>query len=246
MADSQAEDPFLSVQREVQASWDVISWEYEQWKVKTTSGVLPNNASRDLLENKLHTIEWDIQDLQEAVHVAKQDPARFRLQPTQISARERFVQQMTRNIHSVQSALQAYGGGDPKVTTKYAGRREELFDGALETGRKGEMLQANDAFIDDQILQQERIIQEQDEGLDHLASAVERIGLMGHDMHQELAEQGQLLDQLGDDMDNAQHRMANVREKLDRFIAETGPKQFCTILGLSITFLVLTVLVATT
>lgn len=246
MAIPSTEDPFLSVQREVQTNWDSISWEYEQWRVKTSSGALPNKASRELLENKLHTIEWDIQDLQEAVSAAKRDPARYQLKPAQISTRERFVQQMMRNIQSVQSALQASNEKAADTTTKYAGRREELFDGVVETARKEEMRQANDAFIDDQILEQERIVQEQDHDLGHLASAVERIGLMGHDMHQELAEQGQLLDELGDDMDNAQHRMANVRGKLDRFIAETGPRQFCTIVGLFITFLILTVLVATT
>lgn len=234
------------MQREVQTNWNHISWEYEQWRFKSSAGALLDKESRELLENKLHTIEWDIQDLEEAVQAAKRDPARYKLKTAQVSARERFVQQMIRNIQSVQSALQASVEEDANSTTEYTGKREELFDGAVETARKEEMRQANNAFIDDQILEQERVVQEQDEDLGHLASAVERIGLMGHDMHQELAEQGQLLDELGDDMYSAQHRMANVRDKLHRFIAETGSRQFCTIVGLFITFLVLTVLVATT
>lgn len=89
-------------------------------------------------------------------------------------------------------------------------------------------------------------MEQQDGDLDDLAIAVERIGVMGRDMHQELAEQGQLLDHLGQEFDDTRSRMATVHQKLDKFIAETGPRQFCTIVGLFLTFIVLTFLLVVT
>lgn len=86
----------------------------------------------------------------------------------------------------------------------------------------------------------------QDEDLGHLAQAVERIGLMGEGMHDELAEQGLMLDELGGELHDTRSRMAKVREKLEGVMAETGPRQFCTIVWLCVTFLVLTVLVVVT
>lgn len=225
MASPGSEDPFVSVQKEVQGTWDAIALEFDQWNLRSSSGPSP---SRDFIENKLHTLEWDLQDLQEAVRVAKQNPSRFKLSPSQVSVRERFVSSMSLNVRKVRAALND-GGRDELL-----GKREE------------EARQANDSFIEDQTRQQEQILDEQDEDLGHLADAVERIGLMGHDMHQELAEQGQLLDELGGELEDTRSRMSKVRQKLDAFMAEAGPRQFCTIVWLCVTFLVLTILVVTT
>lgn len=233
------EDPFQSVQKEVQESWDAIFAEFQRWAKTSAQDAVSALPAREALENKLHTLDWDISDLQEAVRIAREDPTKFRLTPSQLSSRENFVLQMTQNVHQLQATLAASGGNDDL-------NREVLLSGVAENPRQVEAREANENFINDEMQHQELIMEQQDEDLDHLASAVERIGLMGHEMHQEFAEQGLLLDGLGDDMDNTRTRMSAVREKLDRFIADAGPKQFCTIVGLSITLLVLTVLVATT
>lgn len=225
MTTREAEDPFVSVQKEVQGTWDAISLEFDRWNLRSSNRSV---ASRDFFENKVHALEWDLQDMQEAVRVAKQDPSRFRLTPSQVSARERFVSNMSLNVRKVRDALS--GGG-----------RDELLGKRAEETRL-----ANDSFIVDQTRQQDQIMEQQDEDLGHLADAVERIGFMGHGMHQELEEQGQLLDELGGELDHTRTRMAKVREKLDVFMAETGPRQFCTIIWLCITFLVLTILVVVT
>lgn len=233
------EDPFNSVQKEVQTTWDVISDEYQA----LIAG--DKDSDGEVLRNKLHTLEWDIQDLEETVRIAKENPAKFKLSPSQVSIRERFVSEMAQKAQRMHATLAA--SSNPHAQGRASGAdREVLLELGTQTAEQKEARGANDDFIHNEVQQQERIMEQQDEDLDHLASAVERIGLMGHEMHEELAEHGQLLDGLADDMDNTRSRMANVRERLDRFIAETGPKQFCTIVGLSVTLLILTFLVATT
>lgn len=225
MVGQATEDPFVSVQKEVQATWDTISSELDRWSHHESARAA---ESRTFLENKLHSLEWDLQEMQQAVIVAKQDPSRFKLTIAQVSARERFVSNMSDNARRVRDGLSVNG-------------RRELI------GKRAEEVRlANESFIDDQTRQQDQIMEQQDEDLGHLAEAVERIGLMGHDMHQELEEQGQLLDELGSELDDTRTRMAKVRQKLEEFMAETGPRQFCTIVWLCVTFLVLTILVVVT
>lgn len=225
MTSAQAEDPFLAVQREAQQTWASIHQDFERWR---TGPSVSHDTSPDALRKRLDALQWDIDDMQDAVRITKASPARFNLSPADVLPRERFVDAMNANVRRVRDALAA---GDR---------------GQLLGERAREVQKANESFVDDQTRQQELIMEQQDDDLGHLADAVERIGLMGEGMHNELAEQGVLLDDLGGEMDHTRSRMANVREKLELVMAETGPRQFCTIVWLCITFLVLTVLVVVT
>ncbi len=79
---------------------------------------------------------------------------------------------------------------------------------------------------------QMQLVREQDEQLDELAIAVERIGVMGKEMHTELGQQGSMLEELEDDFDNTRGRMGEVQRRLNRFVEETGRGQLCTIAAL--------------
>lgn len=210
-----SEDPFPLVQADVRTNWAKLSQS------------LPT-LSESQRSKRIQALSYDVQDLSEAVQVARQDRHRFNLSEQELASRERFVREMQSNIVTARNFR----------TTRTAGHgKDELLS---QTRR------ANDAYINDEMMQQEQIMRHQDEQLDELAGAVQRIGNMGRDMHIELEEQGQLLDNLGEEMEDTSSRMKRVRQSLDRFIEETGPRQFCTIVWLSVTFLVLTVLVVVT
>eukprot|EP00180_Rhodochaete_pulchella_P003215 Plantae.Rhodophyta-Rhodochaete_pulchella.ctg5327.p1 GENE.Plantae.Rhodophyta-Rhodochaete_pulchella.ctg5327~~Plantae.Rhodophyta-Rhodochaete_pulchella.ctg5327.p1 ORF type:complete len:113 (-),score=23.30 Plantae.Rhodophyta-Rhodochaete_pulchella.ctg5327:40-378(-) len=101
----------------------------------------------------------------------------------------------------------------------------------------------NERFVESESQMQQMIMNQQDEGLDQLASTVMRIGNMGRTMHDELEEQRVMLDELDDDMDSTHNRFGVLQEKLNRIIQETGRRQFCVIFGLLLAFIVLTMLV---
>lgn len=174
----------------------------------------------DELDKDLLILERDVDELAMAVNVAKRDWKRFGLKGEEVGQREKFVQTMKANI-----------------------QQRKAYVRNMATSNQND---ENQVFIEDQMQVQESIMRRQDEELEHLKNAVERIGEMGLGMHETLEEQGQLLDQLGDDMDDTMSRFKVVRRRLDRFVEETGPKQFCTILILAATFIFLTFLVATT
>lgn len=171
------------------------------------------------LRKRVSALEADLNDLSDAVNVVKQNRSLFRISEEELASREKFISDMTRNIRNLKPRNQS---------------------------DQNETWQPNDSFVDPEQQQQELIMQNQDAHLGELASAVERIGVLGRDMHQELEEQGQILDEFGDEFDETTSRIRNVQQRLDRFIAETGPRQFCMIVVLSITFVILTVLVVVT
>ena len=90
------------------------------------------------------------------------------------------------------------------------------------------------------------IMRQQDEQLDELALAVNRIGDMGKEINQELESQSHLLDDLDDNFSSTRARMGDVHSRLNAFIQETSRGQLCTIAWLSLLFLVLLFLLITT
>lgn len=100
-----------------------------------------------------------------------------------------------------------------------------------------------DEYIDGHLQQQQLQLQTQDEHLDDLANAVQRIGVLGRDMHNELEQQGEMLDDLGGRFDTTMHRLKAIRQRVEVVMEQTGRRQFCTIVWLCITFLILTILI---
>ncbi|CAN8075514.1 unnamed protein product [Agarophyton chilense] len=185
-----------------------------------------SHISEAQYQSRLQALECDVKDLSDAIQVAKQDRLRFGLSEHEIASRQHFVTDMQRNVLALK-------------------KRNELAP-SNSTSRVEEIRRANDSFIGNEVRQQEMLMEHQDVHLGELANAVERIGIMGRDMHQELEEQGQMLDDLGGEMVDARSKLKAVHRKLNKFIEETGPRNFCTIVGLCITFVVLTLLVVTT
>lgn len=90
------------------------------------------------------------------------------------------------------------------------------------------------------------IMRQQDEQLDQLALAVNRIGDMGKEINEELEDQSRLLDDLDESFSGTRARMGDVHSRLNAFIQQTSRGQLCTIAWLSLLFLVLLFLLITT
>ena len=67
--------------------------------------------------------------------------------------------------------------------------------------------QENSRFIRDQKQQTQMQIEQQDESLEQLGHAVDRLGNIGRTINTEVKEQSQLLDSLGKEVDDASDRM---------------------------------------
>lgn len=247
------DDPFLALQAEVTSASASLEHSFTTWMV-SGAGAADYEATRSTLLQQASAIEWDLQELSEAVEATKEEPERFSLSIDEVRRRERFVAAKQRELNRMRDAT---ASAEPGYTAVELGagnvqgksEREGLFGAANaeEMERDRESAQRiNEAFMNGEREQQEMIVRKQDEDLEELSTAVERIGLLGQEMHNELNEHGEMLDDLEENFDRTRSRMGTVQNKLNKFIEETGRGQFCTIVGLVFLFITLTFLLVTT
>lgn len=245
-------DPFNVVHEEVSASVRALVAEYQK------SGDAKRGFSQSelaSLQEQLRTLDWDLQDLEDAVNVAKADPVRFSLTASAITERRNAVLRLRSEVDRVRSALK---GTAATVSAPDAERDALLGDAALNNGLHGihaKSHSASDVRSSDWNSSQneeheyqlhETMVREQDESLHDLANAVQRIGNIGKEMHDELHDHGVLLDGLETDFDDTSSRMRSIQNRLDDFVSQTTSGQFCTIVVLFFAFIVLTFLVFAT
>lgn len=105
--------------------------------------------------------------------------------------------------------------------------------------RNAELDQENDKFIHNQRQRTKQAIQQQDENLDILGSAVDRLGVIGKDIKEELIIQNKELDNLGQDIDHASDRMNIVMASLEKLLKTKDGCQIWTIVILALILIIL-------
>lgn len=185
--------------------------------------LLESESARSTVRNELGSLQWDVQDLKEAVSVAAEDPSRFGLSDIEVARRQGLVDALEKDLRTCEAQV----ASTPAASNSGAENREKKFAQA-----------ENDMQV--------QLVREQDEQLDDLAVAVERIGAMGKTMHSELQEQGSMLEELEEDFDGTRGRMGDAHARLNRFMKETSRGQLCTIVALVALFLFLAFLLVVT
>lgn len=216
-----SEDPFPQVAHEVRTAYTMLA------------GPSGDSLSDEAFKQRVRMLEQDVTDLNTTIDIVREDPARFGMTVNELSQRASFISEMQMALKTLRT----------KRGVKSA-NWGEYHNMESRSGQQG--TQRGDNFVDDEQLTQTRLLERQDEDLDELASAVKRIGALGRDMHVELEQQGELLDDLGGRFDGTIGRLKSVRDRIDVVMEQTGRRQFCTIVWLTITFLVLTFLVVLT
>lgn len=84
---------------------------------------------------------------------------------------------------------------------------------------------------------------DEDELLNELSAAAERLGRTAQGINSELTEQNQLLDTMGTTMDDELHRMGYIMRKTGEILGTANYRQIVTILWLLAAFIVLLILV---
>jgi hypothetical protein len=69
---------------------------------------------------------------------------------------------------------------------------------------------------------QQQMLQEQDDSLDVLGNSAARLGQISMSISSELSAQNRMLDELGDDLDNAEDGLSVVTKKTQELIKKSG------------------------
>mmetsp|Transcript_5700 Transcript_5700/g.12026 ORF Transcript_5700/g.12026 Transcript_5700/m.12026 type:complete len:91 (-) Transcript_5700:164-436(-) len=87
------------------------------------------------------------------------------------------------------------------------------------------------------------MLNQQDEALDDLDLAVNRVGVMAEEIHEELGQQNKMLTELDDDLADAEEKLGLVMGKLAKLLKTKNKCQLGTILILCLIALILFFLV---
>ncbi|KAH9882330.1 hypothetical protein J1614_000566 [Plenodomus biglobosus] len=197
MASQNDEDPFLQVQADVLSALNTsrpLFKSYLRIRSSASSANSPElREARSELEQTLHDLSQDLEDLVESVKAVEVDPYKFGLEIDEVERRRRLVKDVGDEIESMREELQQ--------TVKHANRDKGLAN--------GDVLPDPDAFEDEDnyaAFEQERQVEmmhEQDEALDGVFRTVGNLRQQADDMGRELEEQGELLN----DVDNVADRV---------------------------------------
>lgn len=100
-----------------------------------------------------------------------------------------------------------------------------------------------DPFVTDSAARTSLLMQQQDETLEELDEAVVRVGHMASTIHEELGTQNKILDEIEEDLTDAEEKLGAVMGKLAKLLKTKDKCQLGTILALLLTVLVLFFLV---
>lgn len=195
-----------------------------------------------MLKRSVKNAESTLKDVQMTVHMIENDRQKFQ----DISDSELYER---RNLaHSSKDRLQKAKEEIASEAVKAKMMADERAKavrraGADSLGATNDSQRMNTAFIVDSQARTSLLMQHQDETLDELDAAVERVGNIAGHINDEIGQQNKMLDEMDDDLANAEEELGMVMGKLGKFLHTKDKGQICIILALTGTALVLFLLV---
>ena len=150
---------------------------------------------------------------------------------------------------AAQTQQQEGSSGHTKDTVSDANGTHGTGNGKATPGLYGARTKAehdnNDVIVDSQA-RASLLLRHQDEALDELDVAVQRVGDMAETIHDEIGQQNKMLTEMEEDLENVEEQLGLVMGKLARFLKTKDRWQLTTIMILFCTMVVLFFLVVYT
>lgn len=215
------QDPFYIVRQEIQDTVNEL-----QSKMSRFHGLTAANPERKTIGNIVtdgcESLKWQVNELDAAVNRAAEQPQRFGLTPEEIASRRKWISSTRRQIEGMTDTIKT-------ATAARVNPAEE------------KLHKANEGFLQDEGGKQQLLLKHQDAQLEDIEAAVTRLGRVGLTIHEELASQGQMLDELGEDVDITHSRLRATQKKVLDVIKKSGTT---TQLGLIVFLMIVLVVLA--
>ncbi|WIA15027.1 hypothetical protein OEZ86_003679 [Tetradesmus obliquus] len=215
------QDPFYIVRQEIQDTVNEL-----QSKMSRFHGLTAANPERKTIANIVtdgcESLKWQVNELDAAVNRAAEQPQRFGLTPEEIASRRKWISSTRRQIEGMTDTIKT-------ATAARVNPAEE------------KLHKANEGFLQDEGGKQQLLLKHQDAQLEDIEAAVTRLGRVGLTIHEELASQGQMLDELGEDVDTTHSRLRATQKKVLDVIKKSGTT---TQLGLIVFLMIVLVVLA--
>ncbi|KAA0196885.1 hypothetical protein HAZT_HAZT010810 [Hyalella azteca] len=184
------------------------------------------------LRNSLHSIEWDLEDLEETISIVEKNPKKFRIDLAELKTRHSFILQTREEVKSMNSQLLAAADKNSDYETEVCLANECEVE--ITTKNSPTALQkiastamANSAKYSRLVNQADEspshaVMAQQDEQLEELASSMSVLKQMSRQVGQEVDEQAVMLDEFGHEMEHTQSKMDNTLNKIAKVMHLTN------------------------
>ena len=160
----------------------------------------------------------------------------------ELDSRRSFVEELHHVVGDIKSRADSESVRRKLETEGAHSKQDSLNDSLSQMSHSRNPAERNNTrFIKEQRLEAASMIGHQDEAIDSLGNAVDRLGQLGKEVNIELKEQNIMLAGLEDDIDEAGNRMNMVMASLAKLLKT---KDGCMIWTIVILFLVLVLLIA--
>lgn len=198
-------------------------------------------------------VESTLRDIQTTVSVVEKNREQFMhsISHDELQSRKLFLNDMQQRVHKMKQVSNSNSikekllNDEKACAARRSAAPNKQKDPGILSSLKNHMSSANeeDATILDKRAQTQILLEQQDETLDQLDVAVERVGVIAGAIHEEISSQNKMLTDLEEDLTDVEEKLGVVMGKLAKLLQTKSKCQLGLILGLSLTVVVLFFLV---
>mmetsp|Transcript_2931 Transcript_2931/g.6384 ORF Transcript_2931/g.6384 Transcript_2931/m.6384 type:complete len:248 (-) Transcript_2931:128-871(-) len=237
-------DPFHTAKDEVEEGVRGLGRMREEWlRLLETENTAKSSRFQELgteLSQEMRRLDTDLIDLSGTIQLVEKNRDRFPIDDAELEERRAFVKRCRADLQSVQDSLNSKHA----LAKMESDQRDELLR-SKEEARKEKVQQTirdNDAYMEDQRLQQRQILRQQDDELIELARSTQRIGDVAEAVNVEIKYQERLLDELGDDIERENERLNAAMKGVGKLLQTSDNKLIYLVVALFISWILLTAL----
>lgn len=231
------EDPFFVVKDEVLKALLKTRDLYERWRLGE-EGVEMRSAEEQEwaateLRNSLRSIEWDLEDLDDTVQIVEKNPAKFRIEVSELTARKNFIKQTKDEVEQMKQRSSAQSSRKSEIASEVASlssptSQSNLVPGNVMTSKNNKYSRlatsgsptshSKNDLLQQQFRQQEQLVHHQDAQLSQMSQSVGTLRNMSSAIGSELDEQAVMLDEFGAEIEQAETKLDATMRKMAKVL----------------------------
>ncbi|OWZ17334.1 Syntaxin 6 [Phytophthora megakarya] len=242
-------DPFYVFKDELESNVSAVNQKHAKWRAILDAKDAP--AAKELptlthqIEIAIATAEKSVKFLEETIVMVEANRAKFEhIDAAEVASRKAFVAATRKELQAVSAEIST-----DAVKARIRKEERKLMQPAksstsFRSSLKG--LERNERYLEDETQRQQQIMQEQDKSLAGLETDITRLHGVTVEISNEVKQQNKMLDDLNDDMEEAQERMNFVMGRLSKLLKTKDKCQLGLILFLVAVLVVMIFLVVYT
>ncbi|KAJ8608254.1 hypothetical protein CTAYLR_007269 [Chrysophaeum taylorii] len=209
------------------------------WEVNTASSSDFKEVKRSL-NREVRGADGQLKDLELTIDYVDRDRGSFpHIDDRELEERRKFVSGARAAITSARETI----SGEKTRQKLDADEAAHLSATRGAYGAKTDIEMANTNYIHSSHAQTRAVLQEQDENLEQLDGAVDRVHRMAEEIHSELKTQSDLIDNLEGELDETSEKMNFVMSKLSKLLKTKDTCQLLTIVVLTVVLIIMLLLI---